>query len=600
MSEIAEKFGIDLETEHRCQCPRCASKGGDNSKDNLMVYGLDKEGRHKGAYCWSCHFTIPSQEWLDENGEQEKEWELVGSVFNDEVKEKLKSITTTNSGGWRGIRADTTQYFGVLHEYDTQTGVLVKQYYPTLINNQLSGYKCRELPKKFSAIGETGKECELFGQFRFKGSNAKSVLVVGGEVDQLSAFQMLDDYAKGRLKQGEERYDRQPVVSSTIGEAGTVKQLQANYEFLNQFDKIILCLDNDAAGKEAMDAIAKVLPKGKVFEMRMNLKDPNEYLKQGRSREFISAFYSAKPYSPSGIVGSSSLMEAIRAAATVPKIPLPAFMHKLQKLMAGGIPLGKIVNLGSASGTGKTTFSEELVYFWIFNSPHRIGIVSLEAEKGEYGNNILSRHLGQKLNLIEEMQDKLDLLDSEYVLEQAKILFENDDGSDRFHLVDDRDGGLNDLKDQIMKLIIQCDCKVIILDPLQDALAGLDNDQQELFMAWEKGLTKSHGVTFININHIRKSGTGQKANSQGADITEEDFQGTSAIFKSGACNLLFTRNKEAEDAMERNTTFLKMTKCRWTGQTSPVAGKYYYDNPTHTLYDYDDFLYQYQQQGGQF
>ena len=522
----------------------------------------------------------------------------MGSVFNEEINEELKKRTTTNSGGWRGIRADTCAYFGVRHEYDEKTGLLSKQYYPTLINGQLSGYKCRELPKKFAAIGETGKECELFGQWRFKGSNAKAVVVVGGEVDMLSAFQMLDDYAKARLKPGEERYDRIPVVSSTIGEAGTIKQLQSQYEWLNTFDRVILCLDNDSAGKEAMDAIYLVLPKGKVFQMSMVLKDPNEYLKQGRSREFVTSYYEAKPYSPSGVVGSSSLMRAIKEAATVPKIPLPPFMHRLQKLMAGGIPLGKIVNLGSASGTGKTTFSEELVYFWIFNSPHKVGIISLEAEKAEYGNNILSRHLGRKLNLIEDIAVKMEYLDSEFVEEQARILFETEDGLDRFHLVDDRDGGLDDLKEQIMKLIIQCECKVLILDPLQDVLDGMDNEQQAVFMRWQKGLTKSHNVTFININHVRKSGQGGKQNSEGASLHEEDFQGSSSIFKSGACNLLFTRNKESEDPMERNTTYMKMTKCRWTGQTSPIAGKFYYDNDTHTMYDYEDFMAAYHEQNG--
>jgi hypothetical protein len=35
---------------------------------------------------------------------------------------------------------------------------------------------------------------------------------------------------------------------------------------------------------------------------------------------------------------------------------------------------------------------------------------------------------------------------------------------------------------------------------------------------------------------------------------------------------------------------MKMTKCRWTGNTSPQAGKYFYDNQTHTLYDLDDYL----------
>ena len=138
-------------------------------------------------------------------------------------------------------------------------------------------------------------------------------------------------------------------------------------------------------------------------------------------------------------------------------------------------------------------------------------------------------------------------------------------------------------------MIKECQVRVIVLDPLQDVIAALPSDEQEKFMSWQKELVKSYGVTIININHVRKSSGGKEANSRGADISEEDFHGSSSIFKSGACNLLFTRNKESEDVIERNTTIMKMTKCRWTGNTSPVAGKYFYDNNKHTLYDFDEW-----------
>jgi hypothetical protein len=67
------------------------------------------------------------------------------------------------------------------------------------------------------------------------------------------------------------------------------------------------------------------------------------------------------------------------------------------------------------------------------------------------------------------------------------------------------------------------------------------------------------------------------------------MQGSSSIFKSGACNLLFTRNKEAEDEIERNTTKMKASKIRWTGKTG-VAGEYYYANESHTMWDKDDWM----------
>src|SRR5690606_41541049 len=134
------------------------------------------------------------------------------------------------------------------------------------------------------------------------------------------------------------------------------------------------------------------------------------------------------------------------------------------------------------------------------------------------------------------------------------------------------------------------ECKMILLNPLQDILECMSIDEHVVLMMWLKGATKRHEVTFVLVNHVLKRSGGQKANSSGADLHEEDFQGSSAIFKSAACNLLFTRNKEAESELERNTTVMKMTKCRWTGRTSPAAGRFYYDNDSHTLHDLDQWL----------
>ena len=586
VAEAFEKWGVDLSVEGKTACPRCRRKGSDHSGNNLHVYGMNKLDEHKGAYCWACEFTIPSEEWLREHGyEEEKEEEIyVGSLFNEEIHARMKQQLSLDPHGYRGLRADVTKYFGVRHEYD-ETGKLVAQLYPTTMDGEITGYKQRILPKDFSKpIGETGKECDLFGQFRFQHERGKYVLLVGGEVDQLSAFQMIKDYQQSR------GFEAFPVVSATVGESGTYKQVQKHYAWFNQFERVVICMDNDKAGRAAAEKIAKVLPKAKAFIMHCPMKDPNEMLQAGRAKEFIAAFYRAEQYTPDGIVGSGGLMDLIKAAAKVPKIPLPPFMRKVQKLMAGGIPLKTITNLGSASGTGKSTIIDECVYFWVFNSPHKVGVVSLESDCAQYGTKMLSRHISKKIDLIENDDYKIELLETEEVDQKARELFYNPDGTHRWHLVDERDGGLDSLKEQIMALIIACDCKVIILDPLQDILDGLSNEEQAVFMKWQKGMVKSHDVAFININHVRKSGGGGKANSTGADIHEEDFQGSSAIFKSAACNLLFTRNKEAENELERNTTVMKMTKCRWTGNTSPVAGKFYYDNSTHTMADLDDFL----------
>lgn len=578
---MTNKWGIDLSYPHIEQCPRCARNGRDTAKDNLQVYG---EG--KGAYCHACEFTILSDEEKEARGidyEDEEEEVSTREKLTKEEYEKIKGYTGLKCKGWRGIKDETNKFFGIRYTYDEETGEPDAQYVPTTIDGKLVGFKVRTFPKDFSSpVGIVGKDCELAGQVKFP-NGGRTLLLVGGEVDMESAYQMLAEYQATR------GYDPVPVVSPTVGETGCVKQIQAQYEWFNTFDKIIIGTDNDAAGEVAMHKIAKVLPKNKVYVAKWSKKDPNAMLVAGMEKQFVNDYFKAKPYTPDGIVGAASLADKIREAAAMLKIPLPPFMHRLQSMMAGGIPLKTIINLGSASGTGKSTIIDEMTYYWIFNSPYKPGIVTLESDSGQYGTKILSRHLGRKIDLIEDVNDKLAYLDTDYVRQKERELYFREDGSERFYLIEDRDGGLESMKEKIEQLIIACGCQLIILDPLQDILDGMSNEDQAVFLKWMKGMVKSHDVTFINVNHVRKSQGGKQANSTGADLFEEDMQGSSSIFKSGACNLLFNRNKEAEDEIERNTTKMKASKIRWTGKTG-VAGNYYYDNATHTMYDLEDWL----------
>ena len=410
----------------------------------------------------------------------------------------------------------------------------------------------------------------------------KYLVLTEGEIDALSAYQMLNDYIKSKGGDYETA-----VVSATTG-ATSYKQIAAQYKFFDKFENIIVSYDNDKAGKAAVEDLVKILPKGKVKVMNMRYKDANEYLKIDADKQFIQDFYEAEAYVPVGIVASNTISDEMRKELEIPKIPLPPFMHKLQDMMAGGIPLGRIVNLGSASGTGKSTIVDEIIYYMLFNSPHKTGVVTLESTCGQYGIKLLSRHIGKKIELLSN-EEAAELLESDKVKEREHDLFNDSAGNPRFYLVDDRDGDVENLQDAIENLIIGCGCKVVVLDPIHDIIAALPLEQQDEFMSWQKGMVKSHQVTFLNVCHTRKTGNAAKAGSAGADLHEEDLMGSSALYKSAACNLMFSRNKEAEDEIEKNTTTMKATKIRWTGKTG-VAGRYYYDNEKHTLYDLDDWL----------
>lgn len=581
---LAEKYGIDLNKEHKTSCPRCTRNGRDTSKNNLHVYA-----NTSSAHCWSCGWTIASEEHKKAMGwdvyEYDEEECMTQEIITAEELAQIKSYTGIGGQNTRGIKDVTYKAYACRFKYDEETGEVAETFYPYTQDYKAAGYKVRQIPKDFYSVGKIGKNSELFGQWKWKETRGKYVLLCAGELDALSAFQMFENY---RESKGSD-YEPTPVVSSAIGESGSYKQVQLQYAWLNQFEKIIVCYDNDEAGKEAIKKLVDVLPKGKMFVMKLTLKDANEYLVKSKEKQFLRAFYDAPSYSPDGIVGSGGLMGDIKEQAITPKIPLPEFMHKVQKQMAGGIPLGVIVNLASASGTGKSTIIDECTYYWVFNSPHKIGVLTMESDAGQYGTKILSRHVGVKIDLIESVEDKLAFLERPDIVTASENLFRLPDGTNRWYLIEDRDGGLESVKALIMELIVACDCKVIIADPVSDLLEGLSNEDQASFCKWMKGVIKSHGVTFVNVNHVRKSTSQQKANSTGAEMHEEDIFGSGSLIKSAACNLLFTRDKEAEDEVEKNTTYMKMSKCRWTGNTG-ASGEYYYEGTTHRMWDKEDWL----------
>lgn len=578
--EIAEKYGIDLSYEHKTACPRCRRKGRDNAGNNLHVYGQDN-----GAYCWACNFTIPSaahREAMGWNVEEEEEQEVMTRErITPEEYEQIKSYTTFKGQGYRGIEDETNKFFGIRYEYDTETGELEKQYYPTTIDGKMVGFKTRRMPKDFTApIGIVGKDCDMFGEYKFK-NHTRTVIITGGETKVLTTYQMLKNDMERR---GKGEFEVPAVVCSTVGETSAFKQVQARYDFFNQFQKIVICMDADPAGEKAVEDIAQVLPKGKVYVMKMRYKDSDDYLKAGKEKDFITDYWNAKQYMPAGIVGSGDLSAAIREEVSIEKVTFPDFMEEINEMTAGGIGLGRIVNIGAASGLGKTVYVDECVMHWAFHSPHLVGIVSMELNKGQYGVSMLSRYIKYRINNIKDPIEKQKFLEQDWVKEKERELFYRPDGSHRFYLVDDRDSGVEGLKAMVEQLVIQCGVKVVVLDPLQDILDGMTNEEQAVFLKWQKGLIKSHGMTFVNINHVRKSGNGGQQNSNGAMISEEDFQGSSTIFKSAALNILLVRDKMNEDPIVRNTTKAFISKNRDNSETG-AAGEFYYASDEHKLYN---------------
>jgi KaiC/GvpD/RAD55 family RecA-like ATPase len=588
-----------------CIANEVAGKKNCNSSDALAVYEHDGADGNVwyDAYCYSCcqsfnkdntHSASVGISLGVKDGVIVERKPFVRAskkapLTKQEVVELIKTHTY-ETNNYRGVKDEYRRFFGQLHVV-SEDGVVLEQLYPETRDMQPypTGYKRRVCPKDFSkgGYGLTGLGSDFAGQIKFKDYfNQRDILLVGGENDLAAAYRMLDEHHKARGT--DQTYLPTAVISPTTGEGSAYKQAQAQYDFLNRFQNIYIGYDADDSGREAAEKTASVLPRDKVKIVSWSMKDPNAMLLEGRSKAFINDFYSARPIESSGIVLSGELDDAVFEELLLEKIPLPPFMAQLQKLMAGGIPLGVIVNLGAASGGGKTSFINEMIYYWLFNSPHMVGIVSLELSKGQYGLAMLSRHAGKKLQLIEDPHIAVDLLKTPEYVELRRTLWKDEYGKDRFVLLDERDGSVSKLQNQCERLVNKYGAKLIVLDPVQDILDGSTNEEQSVFMRWQKAMVKK-GITFININHVRKSGQGDKANSAGKDLVEEDFQGSSSIFKSGAANILFMRDKYEEDPIMKNVTKAVASKIRWTGHTG-YCGSWFYDIDTHTIHDFKTYF----------
>ena len=463
------------------------------------------------------------------------------------------------------------------------------RYYPNRENYEFTSIKRRIVTwdengkesKDFRAIGGYGAHSDLFGEWLCK-DGGRVLFIVGGEEDVAAGWQMLDDHNDS------DKYDSPHFVCPLMGEKGSSKQIANKYAFFDKFDKIIIGFDNDDAGKEGTNLIAPLLPSGKVYVAVWPDNDPCDSLMKGNKRQFIDAYFKGMKtrYVPEGITSSTQLESKMLSHVKVEKVSLPPFMSHCQEMLAGGFSSASLINLFASSGCGKTIVTNAFVINFIMNNPHNVGIASMEAPAGEYAVNLSSAYCKFNVNRLKTVESKIEYLKRPENIEKRKELWTREDGTPRFYLID---ADVDNMQNKIEQLIKSNDCKIIVIDPISDLMDMLHKDDQAKLLVWIKSIMKKYGTIFLCVNHIRKNSEGTKANSTGAEVFEESIMGASQIFKSGSVNIGFWRNKEAEDDIERDTLFAKVTKNRDTGVTG-ATGPYFYDGPTHTLHDKAKFF----------
>lgn len=429
--------------------------------------------------------------------------------------------------------------------------------------------KLRTFDKKFPWLGDPKEVTWFYGQWLWK-PNGKRVIITEGELDALSVSQLFNN--------------SWPVVSLVNGAQSAEKTIKDNLEWLDGFSQIVLCFDNDEPGREAVKKARKLLPPGKCYVVVYpdGIKDPSDALQQGRGKELVDALWAAQKWTPDGLVSGEQLLERIRSRKLVASCsyPWPILNEKTY-----GIRLGELDTWTSGTGMGKTTIIKALQYHFWQTTNYNQALIHLEEPLNDTSDDLVGYHLGARVRLPDQ-REKI----GEGAIQRAEdelFLSRDAEGNLRFQLYDAFGSVEEDsLFSLIRYMATGLNCKIIWLDHLSilvsDSDEGTDERQKiDRIMHKLKSLTQELNIYIGLICHLKKAPQG-KSFEEGYKPSLDDLRGSGGIKQLSNSVYAISRNQQATDPLERNTSTITVLKCRYTGSTGE-ADKLLFDEKTGRL-----------------
>jgi twinkle protein len=444
----------------------------------------------------------------------------------------------------RGINSETAKRYRCLMQggnfhfgYTDASGRIVAEKYRT--------------PDKDFRINGDWKSAALYGQSLFS-KGGKFVTIVEGEFDAMAAYQMLGS--------------KYPVVSIRNGATSAVKDVQAQYEWLDSFDQIVICFDADEAGQRAASQVAEVFGgKSKVFRHLDGMKDACDYLQNKKLKEFSDKWWSAEQHVPDGIIVGSSLLEEVLRPLEPSDCEYPyAGINKL----TFGIRKGELVTITAGSGLGKSQFVREIVWHVLSKTEDNMGLMFLEESTRKTGLSLMSLSANKPLHLP----------DCEATLEEKEDAFLDTLGTDRIYLFDHFGStSVDNIISRVRHMAKGLGCSYVFLDHISIVVSaqasGDERKALDEIMTKLRMLVQETGIALIVVSHLKRPES--KGHEEGAATSLAQLRGSGSIAQLSDMVIGLERNGQAEDEKERNTTKVRVLKNRFSGMTGPACNLLY-------------------------
>jgi len=528
-------------------CPSC---GGSDP------VALNEDG---SAWCFSCETRFPDYEVACEGDSTS----FPPPDTTSDIKTYRNNAMNEAEGNFigltdRGISAETAKKYGV--KAIQQGNKITKHLYPYYVSNEITAYKIRESNKMFSWRGNS-QGSGLFGEQLFQ-AGGKYITLVEGECDAMAAYELLGS--------------KWPVVSIKNGASGAVRDIKNSLEFLESFDNVIINFDNDKQGKEATIKVARVLSpaKAKILSLTSDFKDANDMLRQRRNQAYVSLWWNAKTYTPSGVLNVSDNKDKFNSRERKDSVPYP-WSGLNEKLY--GIRQGELVTLTGGTGLGKSSITREIEHWLVSQTRDNVGVIALEEDWRRTVDGILSIEANARLYV--------DQVREEFTQEQLDAKFSKlFEGENKDRVWIHAHFGSNDLDEIFSKIrfmVVGCGCKWIVVDHLHMLVSSVaEGDERrniDNIMTKLRSIVEETGAGMILVSHLRRI-EGNRGHENGVTVGLNHLRGSQSIAQLSDCVIALERNQQADDLIESNTTHLRVLKSRYTGDVGMA---------THLLYNRD-------------
>ena len=550
-------------------CPQCRSKGRDRTGNHLMLFD---DG---GAYCNRCEYTenpgtrsgsIESKQ-RSNNMNLPDPATITGGLpavpgASTQQMTDTQRVWYMFNGPWRSIPKDVLDFYNYQCAIDENYALeAAKHDVYDLKGERVLCEKIRTLPdKKFylgNKIGSTD-HVQLFGQKQFS-RGGRRLLIVEAQEDAMSCYA-----AFGR------KY-KIACVSMVFGVQG-LAQISDNIEYIKSFEEVTVLGDMDEPGQKFVDDVATIL--GTVKHMKIDKKDANILLEEGRGEDLAKAFFSAAPYSPPYLV---TVDEAFLKCLETPLQLGTTYPWDSVTDMTYGMVDHSIISIGGGPGSGKTTLINQIKADLMFNKDEAVCTFSLEESPETTLRYMVGYLMGEKIHIPGVQYDTVKAMEIGRKLKEHMIIYDPRHYNGKWEKIE-----------QSIRILASNGVKKFFIDPVT-ALAGMlsssdGNDYINKMMIELSKLTQELPICVVLINHLNSPKKGVP-HDKGGKVYAHQFTGSKGQWRFSTEMYGVERNLLSEDHAIKNTMLLRCLKHRSDGSKVGQYCRFGYIHDTGDLED---------------